>query len=43
VSLSAWVTLIFPGWVLAVSVYFLIRTRQDHPRVVLNEARRVVD
>ena len=28
-SLSAWVPLIFPGWVFAVSVYFLIRTRRD--------------
>jgi hypothetical protein len=24
ISLSAWVTIIFPGWVLAVSIYFLI-------------------
>ena len=30
-SLSAWVPLIFPGWVFAVSVYFLIRMRQDRP------------
>jgi len=28
-SLSAWVPLIFPGWVFAVSVYFLIRMRKD--------------
>lgn len=25
IGFSLWVTLIFPGWVLAVSVYFLIR------------------
>jgi len=31
-SLSAWVPLIFPGWVFAVSVYFLIRTRRDRPQ-----------
>jgi hypothetical protein len=43
VSLSAWVTLIFPGWVLAVSVYFLIRTRQDRPKASSDEARRVGD
>jgi len=30
-SLSAWVPLIFPGWVFAVSVYFLIRMRKDRP------------
>jgi hypothetical protein len=43
VSLSAWVTLIFPGWVLAVSVYFLIRTRQDRPEVASTDARRASD
>ena len=43
VSLSAWVTLIFPGWVLAVSVYFLIRTRQDRPEASRSDARRAVD
>ncbi len=30
VSFSPWVTLIFPGWVLAVSVYFLILNLRDH-------------
>jgi hypothetical protein len=29
ISHSPWVTLIFPGWVLAVSVYFLIRSKRD--------------
>jgi hypothetical protein len=31
ISISLWVTLIFPGWVLAVSVYFLIQTRRNEP------------
>jgi len=29
IGYSLWVTLIFPGWVLAVSVYYLIRNRRD--------------
>jgi hypothetical protein len=29
---SLWVTLIFPGWVLAISVYFLFRIRRDQPQ-----------
>lgn len=29
ISLSLWVTLIFPGWVLAISVYFLLRIRGE--------------
>jgi hypothetical protein len=33
ISISLWVTLIFPGWVLAVSVYFLIQTKRDKPEV----------
>jgi hypothetical protein len=33
ISISLWVTLIFPGWVLAVSVYFLIRTKRDKPEI----------
>ena len=31
ISISLWVTLIFPAWVLAVSVYLLIRTKGDAP------------
>ena len=31
ISISLWVTLIFPGWVLAVSVYFLIQTKRHEP------------
>jgi hypothetical protein len=33
ISISLWVTLIFPGWVLAVSVYFLIQTKRDKPEI----------
>ena len=29
---SLWVTLIFPAWVLAVSIYFLIRIRHEQPQ-----------
>jgi hypothetical protein len=43
VSLSAWITLTFPGWVLAVSVYYLIRARHDRPEAALNEARSAAD
>lgn len=32
ISRSLWVILVFPGWVLAVSAYFLIRTPQDQPQ-----------
>ena len=32
IGFSLWVTLIFPGWVLAVSVYFLLRNRRDQPQ-----------
>ncbi len=31
ISYSVWVTLIFPGWVLAVSVYVLLRKPPDQP------------
>lgn len=31
INLSLWVTLIFPAWVLAVSVYFLFRTQRARP------------
>ena len=29
ISYSLWVTLVFPGWVLAVSVYFLVLNLSD--------------
>jgi hypothetical protein len=32
------VALIFPGWVLAVGVYFLIRNRRDQPSEMTHEA-----
>jgi hypothetical protein len=32
ISLSLWVTLLFPGWVLAVSVHFLIQNSLSRPR-----------
>ena len=32
ITISLWVTLIFPGWVLAVSVYFLIQTSRHEPK-----------
>lgn len=39
IGFSLWVTLIFPGWVLAVSVYFLIANLRQHPAAVTgNEA-----
>ena len=31
ISISLWVTLIFPAWVLAVSIFLLIQTKRDHP------------
>ena len=31
IGFSLWVTLIFPGWVLAVSAYFLIRNPRNQP------------
>jgi hypothetical protein len=37
ISISLWVTLIFPGWVLAVSVYFLIRIQGDRPQAAIGE------
>jgi hypothetical protein len=43
VSLSAWITLTFPGWVFVVSVYYLIRARHDWPEAARGEAPRVVD
>ena len=38
ISHSLWVTLIFPGWVLAVSVYFLIRIRGNQSLEEMGEA-----
>ena len=38
ISHSLWVTLIFPGWVLAVSVYFLIRSKRDPSLEQMDEA-----
>jgi hypothetical protein len=37
VSFSLWVTLIFPGWVLAVSVYILILSLREQGQDALNE------
>ena len=37
ISLSAWVTIIFPGWVLAVSIYFLILNLSQPPAEALGE------
>jgi hypothetical protein len=37
VSFSLWVTLIFPGWVLAVSVYILILNIREQRQDALNE------
>lgn len=32
-----WVTLIFPGWVLAVSIYFLIHNPHEQPAQAVDE------
>lgn len=37
ISLSLWVTFIFPGWVMAVSVYFLLRTRRNQPNATIGD------
>jgi hypothetical protein len=37
ISYSLWVILIFPGWVLAVSVYILILNYRHHRQEALNE------
>jgi hypothetical protein len=37
IGFSLWVTLIFPGWVLAVSVYILILNYRQHHQEALNE------
>jgi hypothetical protein len=34
---SLWVTLIFPGWVLAVSITFLVTNLRQQPEEVLDE------
>ena len=38
---SLWVTLIFPGWVLAVSAYFLIHNRREQPVAAMDESDAV--
>ena len=37
IGYSLWVTLIFPGWVLAVSMYFLTRIQRDQPEETIGE------
>lgn len=37
IDYSLWVTLIFPGWVLAVSLYFLILNLRDQPEEATDE------
>jgi hypothetical protein len=37
IGYSLWVTLIFPGWVLAISVTFLIMNLRQHPQEVMDE------
>ncbi len=37
ISYSLWVTLVFPGWVCAVSVYFLIRNQRNPSLSALDE------
>jgi hypothetical protein len=37
IGYSLWVSLIFPAWVLAVSVYYLLRSRGERPQVVMSE------
>lgn len=37
ISFALWVTLIFPGWVFAVSVYYLIRNRPDQSQKTMGE------
>jgi hypothetical protein len=37
VSLSAWVSFVFPGWVLAVSIYFLILNLREQKQEPLKE------
>ena len=36
-TFSPALVLVFPGWVLAVSVYFLIRNLREEPEVVMSE------
>ncbi len=38
IGFSLWVTLIFPVWVLAVSLYFLIRVRHDQSQDAIEKA-----
>lgn len=37
IGFSLWVTLIFPGWVLTISVYILIRNLRDQTQVAVGE------
>lgn len=37
IDYSLWVTLIFPGWVLAISSYFLILNLRDQPQEAMDE------
>lgn len=41
ISFSLWVSLVFPAWVLIVSVYFLITNLQTSPRLVTTEGSRL--
>ena len=42
IGVSLWVTLIFPGWVLAVSLYFLIRVQHDQSHDSVQKAQNPV-
>lgn len=37
IGYSLWVSLIFPGWVFAVSVYFLLRSRENRSQAAMGE------
>jgi hypothetical protein len=37
IDYSFWVTLIFPGWVLVISVYILIRNLRNQPKEDIRE------
>jgi hypothetical protein len=39
INFSLWVVLIFPAWVLAISVYFLLVNMGQEPKVVVEEER----
>jgi hypothetical protein len=40
IAYSVWVTLLFPGWVFAVSVSILVRNLRDQPGVLTGEMKR---